>query len=118
MSLWWFVALTLLAIPIKFTGDFAFEANANEPWMEESRATVHEQSADQATTAVFLLGVMSGVGLFLGRKGRERPPWVYTATLVVALVTFGLMARSANLGGQIRHEEIRGASYPVDILVQ
>ncbi|MFT5492614.1 MAG: putative membrane protein, partial [Limisphaerales bacterium] len=70
MSLWWFVVLTLLAIPIKFTGDFAFEANEQSDWMETPMATAHEQSADQATTGVFLLGIAAGVGLFLGRKGR------------------------------------------------
>lgn len=108
MSLWWFVALTALAIPIKFTGDFAFEVNEKAAWMESSLAKAHEQSADQATTGVFLLGMVAGVGLFLGRKGRAMPKWVYPATLILALVTFGLMARAANLGGQIRHTEIRG----------
>lgn len=109
LSLWWFVALTVVAIPIKFTGDFAFEANEKAAWMESSLATAHEQSADQATTGVFLLGIVAGVGLFLGRKGRTMPKWVYPAALILALVTFGLMARAANLGGQIRHTEIRAA---------
>lgn len=76
--------------------------------MEASMAEAHEQSADQATTGVFLLGIVAGIGLFLGRKGRSTPKWVYPATLILALVTFGLMARAANLGGQIRHTEIRG----------
>ena len=107
MSLWWFVVLTLLAIPIKFTGDFAFEANEQADWMETPMATAHEQSADQATTGVFLLGIAAGDGLFLGRKGRAMPKWVYPVALALALVTFGLMARAANLGGQIRHTEIR-----------
>jgi hypothetical protein len=35
------------------------------------------------------------------------------AALVVSLATAGLMARTANLGGQIRHPEIRaGAPLP------
>ncbi|MFT5493677.1 MAG: putative membrane protein, partial [Limisphaerales bacterium] len=76
-------------------------------WMETPMATAHEQSADQATTGVFLLGIAAGVGLFLGRKGRAMPKWVYPVALALALVTFGLMARAANLGGQIRHTEIR-----------
>ena len=35
------------------------------------------------------------------------PNWVYPTTMVLAPITFALMARAANLGGQIRHEEIR-----------
>ena len=32
--------------------------------------------------------------------------WHLTAVLVLSIVTFGLMARAANIGGQIRHPEI------------
>jgi len=109
MSLCWFVSLMALAIPIKFTGDFAYDATQGAPWLNDQLAAAHEQSADQATTAIFLLGIVAGLGMFLGRKGKPVPNWVYPAVLVLALITFGLMARAANLGGQIRHEEIRGA---------
>lgn len=113
MSLWWFVVLMLVAIPIKFTGDLAYTATESAAWMDEELAVAHEQSADQATTGIFLLGIAAGAGLFQSRKGKAMPAWVYPAVVILALATFALMARAANLGGQIRHEEIRaGADKP------
>ncbi len=113
MSLNWFVCLTLIGVPIKFTGDFAFEKIGKADWIEfgqgKTLRKAHEQAADQATTGIFLLGVVAGVGLFLGRKERPMPKWVYPTTMALALITFALMARAANLGGQIRHDEIRAS---------
>lgn len=107
MSLCWFVSLTVIAIPIKFTGDFAYDTTKGASWMDDHLTTAHEQSADQATTGIFLLGIVAGIGLFLGRKEKPMPKWIYPTVLALALITFALMARAANLGGQIRHEEIR-----------
>ena len=106
LSLVLFVALSVVSIPIKFTGDFAYEEAADMDWMEDARATAHEQSADQATTGVFLLGITAAVGLYVGRK-TAIPKWVVPVTLTLGVLTFGLMARSAFLGGQLRHTEIR-----------
>ena len=106
-SLWGFLVLTIISIPIKFTGDFAYEKTAEETWMSASIAEAHEQAADQATTGIFLLGGFAGFALFLGRGKKSVPGWAYGITLMLALTTFVLMARTANLGGQIRHPEIR-----------
>jgi len=40
--------------------------------------------------------------------GQTLPNWAVITSLVLALVTFLLMARTANLGGQLRHPKIRG----------
>ena len=79
---------------------------------EEKMLNAHEQAADQATTGVFLLGLVAAAGLFAARGGRPLPKWAVLASLVLALVTFLLMARTANLGGQLRHPEIRGEAPP------
>lgn len=108
--LWLFVALAAASIAIKFTGDFAAEElgqaklNMDAAWIER-----HEQAADQATTGVFLMGIAAAVALFLSRGGRPSPKWALAALAFLALVTFLLMARTANLGGRIRHPEIRPA---------
>ena len=70
-------------------------------------AQAHEQAADQATSAIFLLGLASMLGLYLGRGSRRLPVWSLVVTSVLTVITFVLMARAANLGGQLRHEEIR-----------
>ena len=75
--------------------------------MPAAGIAAHEQAADQATTGMFLLGLVAAFGLFRGRGQRSMPGCVLGATAILALVTFALMARIANLGGQLRHEEIR-----------
>ena len=107
LSLWWTVVLMLIAIPIKFTGDFAAEKAEQEPWMLTTFVKAHEEAADQATTGIFLMGIAAAVALVLARKAKPVTTWSLTVTLVLGLLTFALMARAANLGGQIRHTEIR-----------
>ncbi|MDG2384343.1 MAG: hypothetical protein P8N76_21925 [Pirellulaceae bacterium] len=107
LSLIAFVTLTVISIPIKFTGDFAYESMAEADWMPADIAQAHEQAADQATSAIFLLGLASMLGLYLGRGSRRLPVWSLVVTSVLTVITFVLMARAANLGGQLRHEEIR-----------
>ena len=107
LSLAAFVILMILAIPIKFTGDFAYEVVASQQWMVESLAKQHEQAADQATSAVFVLGLVAAISLFVTRKQRSLSNRICLGVFVLALFTFLLMARTANLGGQLRHYEIR-----------
>jgi uncharacterized membrane protein len=114
VSLWALALLAAVSIPIKFTGDFASEALAAKGGapatitLEPKLLNTHEQAADQATTGVFLLGLVAAAGLFAARGGRALPKWAVITSLGLALVTFLLMARTANLGGQLRHPEIRG----------
>ena len=107
LSLWWMVGLMLIGIPIKFTGDLAVDRAKEIEGIEQARIEAHEQSADQATTGIFLAGIAAAIALFKARKGNPVPQWGMIATVVLTLVTFALMARSANLGGEIRHPEIR-----------
>ena len=105
-SLIGFVVLALVSIPIKFTGDFANEKLAEASWLAAERVVVHEQAADQATTGMFLLGLAAAFALWQGRGKPIRQVTLW-AVLLLTLATFYLMARTANLGGEIRHEEIR-----------
>lgn len=107
ISLWAFLILSVVSIPIKFTGDFAYDEVRDAQWMSSELAEAHEQAADQATTGVFLLGVVAVIGLVVSRKQQRVPSWVTALLLVLSLVTFALMARAANSGGLLRHEEIR-----------
>ena len=108
-ALWWFTGFAVLAIALKFTGDFASEEAVERLRPVGEFVTAHEQSADQATTAVFLLGIASAFALFLGRKGRPTPSWILGTVLVLGLATTLLMGRAANLGGRINHPEVRPA---------
>ncbi len=108
-ALWWFTGFAVLAIALKFTGDFAWGEAADRLRPVSEFVTAHEQSADQATTAVFLLGIASAVALVLCRKGRPMPSWILGTVLALGLATTLLMGRAANLGGRINHPEVRPA---------
>ena len=110
--LWLFMALAAAAVAIKYTGDFAAEKIQASPGFDKALIERHEQSADQATTGVFFMGIAAAVTLFLSRGGRTAPKWSLVLLALLALATFALMARTANLGGHIRHPEIRPASLP------
>lgn len=76
----------------------------SEPLLER-----HEEAAQLTTILVGILGVVALVSLIVTRR---RSPFRYgLLVLVLALLPMALLARTANLGGQIRHQEIRpGAS--------
>ena len=105
--LWLFVALAAASIGIKFTGDFAAEKTGVLPGFDKTLIDRHEESADQATTGVFFMGVAAAVALVLSRRGSPMPAWSLGLLSGLALVTFALMTRTANFGGHIRHPEIR-----------
>ena len=111
LSLIWFVTLTLVSIPIKFTGDFAQQATADSEWLPAELVANHEQAAARATSAIFLLGLFAAYGLSQCRGNRPIPVWLTAAIAILTLVTFALMARTANLGGQLRHEELRPTTH-------
>ena len=96
--------LAVVSIPIKFTGDFASEqlADADATFVQR-----HEQTADQATTGIFITGLVALAGLIVSRRRKPVPAWATTVALVVTLATFLLLLRTAQSGGQIRHPEIR-----------
>ncbi len=105
------VALFIVAMIVKFSG----EQSAEKLFAEPDAATkplisAHEDSADQAVTGAFLLGVVSAIGLWKSRRTRVLSGWVTTAATVFCFVTILLLARSANSGGQIAHPEIRASA--------
>ncbi len=105
--LWMLVVLAAASIAIKFTGDFAAEKLVANPALDKALLERHEESADQATAGVFFMGITATVALFVSRESRATPKWSLGLLAFLALATFALMARTANIGGQIRHPEIR-----------
>lgn len=110
LAVWWIAIFSIVSIALKFTGDFAAEQAASRFDSARAHVNAHEQAADQATSAVFVSGLAAAVSLFLGRRGRKIPNWSLATTLILTLLTCALLARTANLGGQISHPELRRTS--------
>ncbi len=108
LSLQLAVGLFLVAMGVKFSGEQSAEILFSEPDPGiRPLVQAHEDSADQAVTGGFLLAFLAAVGLYRSRKTRITPPWATFGCLVLCLITLILIGRSANLGGQIAHPEIR-----------
>jgi len=102
-----FVALWLIAIPVFKSGEPAEDAVAKRPEVSQQLIDDHEHLAKRAMASNTLLVAVSVVALWSTRGGRTAPGWLLGASLLAAAVTFGLMAGTGNLGGQIRHAEVR-----------
>jgi hypothetical protein len=70
----------------------------------------HDQAAAIAFTAILIAGIAAFIGLLRFRRGKKTPPWFIGSILGALLVVSGLMVWTANLGGQIRHTEVRSSS--------
>jgi uncharacterized membrane protein len=102
-----FVLVGLSTIAVYFTGGAAEEVVKNLPGVTESYIGTHEELALLAFVLMELLGVVALGGLFLFRKSGALPKWYTALVLAIALAGAGVVSLTANLGGQIRHTEIR-----------
>jgi uncharacterized membrane protein len=92
------------------TGEGAEETVENIQGIAENRIEEHEDFAVFALVSFIILGIVSIGGLFLTFKKSILAPSVAVAIIFISLVSFGLIARTGYLGGQIRHIEINSAS--------
>src|SRR5207237_3627302 len=56
-----------------------------------------------------ITGFMAWLGLWYFRIIKRIANWNVAAVLILGVLTFSVMTRGANLGGEIRHPEIRPA---------
>ena len=109
LALGLFAAVALVAVATMLTGESAEEAVENLPGVSESLIEPHEEAAKLAAIGAYVLGAISLAALVWVRR-RPLPRVLTVTVLPVALLVTGLMAYTANLGGQIRHTEIRAGA--------
>jgi uncharacterized membrane protein len=109
-----FFAIALLSIPTFATGTAAELALSKNPEVSTAAIQTHETAAFEALGFMELTGALAWLGLWQYRRLSRWPQGTLTAVLLAGLVTFGLMARTANIGGEIRHPEIRTGPAPVE----
>lgn len=99
----------LAAIPAYLTGEPAEEIAENLPGVSEQIIGSHESVAMIALIVSLIAGVVAVIALASRRlfSGKIPAIAVYLA-LVAGLASCVLMGYTANLGGQVRHTEIRG----------
>ena len=102
------VIAAAVAIPVYFTGEPAEERIEHLPGVAKAIIEEHEEAAVVALVSILVLGAVAAAGLIVFRGQRSIPRWFVNASFIMALVTLGLLLRTANLGGKVRHTEIRG----------
>jgi hypothetical protein len=101
------LGISLIAIPTYMSGNGAQDAIKSLPGVSKSLIEAHEGAALVAIGFMLFTGAFAWLGLWQSRRLARIPAWNLAVILVLTLVSFGLMARASNLGGEIRHEEIR-----------
>lgn len=100
------VLVAILTVPTFLTGEPAEKRVEHAPGVSERVIEPHEDAAKFALGSGIVLGLVALVGLFAFR-GRPAPRWFGIALLIVNLWAVSVVLRTAWLGGQIRHTEIR-----------
>lgn len=101
---------TIGAVIAYLTGEGAEEAVEDIPGVATNIIEQHEEFALFALVGLIAVGVVSMVGLYVTIRKSSLANTISILALVVALISFGLVARTGYLGGQIRHTEIGTAS--------
>jgi len=89
------------------TGEGAEETIEHLKGISKHLIEDHEEFALVSLIALILTGGVSLIGLFATLKNTSQVRRMALIVLAVSLISFGLIARTGYLGGQIRHSEIR-----------
>ena len=102
-----FVLMALTSVVVYLTGEQAEETVEHLTGVSERAIENHEELAEKAIWLMAVLGALSLINLFAITRKLSFTKNITLITLVMSLATFGLFAKVGNLGGQIRHTEIR-----------
>ena len=112
-----FLGVALITLPTYMSGNAAQEVickgqskgPCNDPGISKALIEKHEGAALLAFIFMEFTGAFAWLGLWQYRRLSRFPSAVLGVVALLSLVTFGLMAQAANVGGEIRHPEIREA---------
>lgn len=115
-----FLGISLLALPTYMSGNGAQEkicivpvkdGPCKDPGVSKALIEKHEGAALLALIFMEFTGAFAWLGLWQYRRKPHFHKGVMGAVALFSLITFGLMAQAANIGGEIRHPEIRAAQH-------
>jgi hypothetical protein len=101
------VFAALVSAPVYLTGEPTEEMVEHRPEVSEAVIERHKQAAQLAIVPIVAVGVLALVALVAFRRSTGVPWWLAVGMLLLSIGAAGLLVRSARLGGEIRHAEIR-----------
>ena len=108
-----FVAAAVLAVPLYLTGGTAAGVVKGLPGFSDHILEKHQSAAGLTLAGCIVLGVLALAGLIHFHR-RIIANWFGALVLAGAVVVGSLVIWTANLGGQIRHSEIRAYDAQTD----
>ena len=114
VSLGLLVVAGAVAIAVYWTGEPAEEIVEGMAGVSHDAIEAHEEWGWYALLASLVTGVAALVSLGIGRARRQLVRRTVQVVLVLSLITTGMMAYTANLGGKIHHPELRGQTTAVE----
>jgi predicted RND superfamily exporter protein len=100
-----------MVLPVYLTGEPAEEVVEHLPGVAESFIESHEDAAKFSLILTLATGALAFVALWF-QKSESRRRLVNFGVMGLATVAFLSLAYTANLGGKIRHSELRMDSAP------
>jgi FtsH-binding integral membrane protein len=108
LSMFLLVLAAVVAVPVFLTGEPSEEIVERLTGVDDRLIEEHESAATFALIFVIAAGLFSLFAMLLMRGRKEIAKWLVLGALVCGGVSAAAMARAGNLGGMIRHAEIRG----------
>jgi uncharacterized membrane protein len=101
------VGIALITLPTYVTGNAAAEALRGTEGVSQKLMEMHEGSALVSLFLMEFAGLFAWLALWQLRRSGRVPRWTSAMVLVLAVLTLLVVSRASNLGGEIRHPEIR-----------
>ena len=105
-SLGIFLIIAILTLPVYMSGKSAEKLVKDQDGVSAVAIEAHQDAAFFAFILMQFTGAAAWLALWQYRRLSKPGRGVLPAVLVLSLLTFGVMARAADMGGEIRHSEI------------
>lgn len=109
LSLYFMIVAALFTIPVYLTGEGTEEMIEKLPGVSEGMIEEHEEMAKIGLIIIIITGIAALSALVVKKRTILLKPALILCT-ILSFVSFGVMAQTAHLGGQIRHSEIRNGT--------
>lgn len=109
LSLYFMIIAGLFTVPVYLTGEGTEEAVEQLPGVSEGLIESHEEMAKIGLIIIIITSIIALITLILKKKTSLLKPALLLC-IVLSFASFGVMAQTAHLGGQIRHSEIRNGA--------
>lgn len=112
-SLWVFFLAAFFTLPAYWSGHLtAPMLMQGIPAISADLADRHADVALLATIVFLVVGIIALAGFWVFRKANRLPLGFVIGIAVLAVLSAALLGWTANLGGRIRHPEIREVTHP------